>query len=140
MLLLQIVSDEHMDPAALQIEKEEVKTVRFCIEDNVIPFSDNSGTSGSGMSGSGSTEESTEDRRPGGEEEAEEGGSSIEAGEEREQEEEVEEGGRSKVSGAAAAPLQGSWAGEAPQVVVAGGSLSSGEFSDEYIVRGKELE
>lgn len=45
-----------MDPSALQIEKEQVKTVQFNPDEDVIPFSDHEGASGS-LSGSGDTGE-----------------------------------------------------------------------------------
>lgn len=66
---MQIVSDEHMDPSALQIEKEQVKTVQFNPDEDVIPYSDHEGSGGT-MSGSGGTEEGG----PGGSDASEGGG------------------------------------------------------------------
>ena len=37
------MSDDHLDPNALQIEKERVKTVHFNPEEDVIPISDGEG-------------------------------------------------------------------------------------------------
>ncbi len=52
---LQIVSDESLDPNALQIEKEEVKTVQFNPEEDFVPLFEweqgevlSGGSSGSG--------------------------------------------------------------------------------------------
>ena len=57
-----------MDPSALQIEKEQVKTVQFNPDEDVIPYSDHEGSSGT-MSGSGGSKEGVP-----GESDASEGG------------------------------------------------------------------
>jgi hypothetical protein len=45
-----------MDPAALQIEKEQVKTVQFNPDDDVIPFTVQESLSGSGSAEEGNAE------------------------------------------------------------------------------------
>lgn len=40
----QIVSEDHLDPNALQIEKEQAKTVNFTTEDEIIPVSEDEDT------------------------------------------------------------------------------------------------